>query len=134
MNKKTVSENKISSAIIFPASGIAFMQQLKKNNNREWFNEHKKDYLKEQQLVAGFADVLLMELSKHDVIETESGKKSLHWIYRDVRFSQDKTPYRTAWSGSFRRATKYRRGGYYFHIEAGKSFIAGGFMGPMRRI
>ena len=77
-----------------------------------------------------FADVLLFEMNKHDVIENQSGKKSLHRIYRDTRFSKEKTPYKTNWSGGFQRATKKRRGGYYFHIEAGNTFIAGGFWGP----
>lgn len=77
-----------------------------------------------------FAGALLQELNRHDVIETVSGKKSLHRIYRDTRFSNNKTPYKTNWSGSFRRATQYRRGGYYFHIEPGNSFVAGGFFGP----
>lgn len=78
-----------------------------------------------------FAEALLAELSTHDVIETPSGKKSLFRIYRDTRFSNDKTPYKTHWSGSFKRATKFRRGGYYFHIEQGNSFVAGGFWGPV---
>ncbi len=112
------------------ASSIDFLNKLRKNNNREWFKAHKEEYLKEQKAIAAFADALLIDLNKHDLIETESGKKSLHWIYRDVRFSKDKSPYKTNWSGSFRRATKFRRGGYYFHIEPGNSFIAGGFWGP----
>jgi uncharacterized protein (TIGR02453 family) len=72
----------------------------------------------------------LRQLNLHDLIETPSGKKSLHRIYRDTRFSNNKTPYKLNWSGSFRRATKLRRGGYYFHIEPGNSFIAGGFWSP----
>jgi hypothetical protein len=64
------------------------------------------------------------------VIETPSGKKSLHRIYRDTRFSKEKTPYKTNWSGSFSRAGKERRGGYYFHIEPGNTIIAGGFWMP----
>jgi uncharacterized protein (TIGR02453 family) len=72
----------------------------------------------------------LRELNKHDVIETPSGKKSLHRIYRDIRFSKDKTPYKANWSGNYKRAGKYRRGGYYFHLEPGNSYIAGGFWGP----
>jgi uncharacterized protein (TIGR02453 family) len=72
----------------------------------------------------------LQELNKHDQIETHSGKNSLHRIYRDTRFSKDKTPYKVNWSGGFKRATKYRRGGYYFHLEPGNSFIAGGFWAP----
>ena len=112
------------------SSALDFLKKLKKNNIREWFNAHKDEFINEQQLIASFADALLIELNSHDVIETLSGKKSLHWIYRDVRFSKDKTPYKTEWSGSFRRATKFRRGGYYFRIEPGNSFIAGGFWGP----
>ncbi|MFT3911667.1 MAG: DUF2461 domain-containing protein [Ferruginibacter sp.] len=112
------------------SSPVSFLKKLKKNNNREWFNAHKNEFINEQKIIAAFADLLLIELNKHDVIETASGKKSLHWIYRDIRFSKDKTPYKTNWSGSFRRATKFRRGGYYFHIEPGNSFIAGGFWGP----
>jgi uncharacterized protein (TIGR02453 family) len=72
----------------------------------------------------------LIELNAHDVIETPTGKKCLHRIYRDIRFSKEKTPYKTNWSGSFKRAGKQRRGGCYFHLEAGNSFIAGGFWSP----
>ena len=116
--------------ISISSSGLDFLRKLKKHNSRDWFNIHKDEFLKEQQLIEAFADALLMELNVHDSIETASGKKSLHRIYRDTRFSNDKTPYKTNWSGSFRRATKFRRGGYYFHIEPGNSFIAGGFWAP----
>lgn len=112
-------------------SGFDFLNLLKQNNNRDWFNEHKSAFQQEFQLVETFAEALLEKLSMHDLIETPSGKKSLYRIYRDTRFSNDKTPYKTHWSGSFKRATKQRRGGYYFHIEQGNSFIAGGFFGPV---
>lgn len=111
-------------------SGFDFLQALKENNNREWFNEHKPAYQQELSQVENFAEVLLGKLSEHDLIETPSGKSSLFRIYRDTRFSNDKTPYKTHWSGSFKRATQQRRGGYYFHIEQGNSFVAGGFFGP----
>ena len=116
--------------VTLPKSGFEFLSALKKNNNRDWFNAHKERYLEELSHIERFADALLAELNKEDVIETPSGKKSLHRIYRDIRFSKEKTPYKTNWSGSFRRATKQRRGGYYFHLESGNSFIAGGFWGP----
>lgn len=111
-------------------SAFGFLNALKKNNNREWFNAHKGTYEQELGLLESFAAALLHELNRHDVIETPSGKKSLYRIYRDTRFSTDKTPYKTYWSGNFTRATRYRRGGYYYHIEPGNSFIAGGFWGP----
>jgi uncharacterized protein (TIGR02453 family) len=111
-------------------SNFDFLKLLKKNNNRDWFNAHKDLYQNELQHVELFADALLAEMNKHDVIETPSGKKSLHRIYRDIRFSKNKTPYKINWSGGFSRATKKRRGSYYFHIEPGNSFVAGGFWGP----
>lgn len=113
-----------------PTSAFAFLKTLSKNNNREWFTNHKDIYTKEQNHIIDFADALLHELNKHDVIETPSGKKACYRIYRDVRFSKDKTPYCTYFSGSYRRATKYRRGGLYFHLEPGNSWLAGGFWSP----
>src|SRR4051812_25785436 len=95
-------------------SGFEFLNLLKQNNNRDWFNEHKAVFQQELQLIEEFAEALLQKMSKHDLIETPSGKKSLYRIYRDTRFSQNKIPYKTHWSGSFKRATKQRRGGYYF--------------------
>ncbi len=109
---------------------IDFLKSLSKNNNRDWFSAHKPKYEKAHENIIAFADALLIEMNKHDHIETVSGKKSLYRIYKDVRFSKDKTPYNIYWSGGFRRATKKLRGGYYFHIEPGNTFIAGGFWGP----
>lgn len=111
-------------------SDLEFLKTLKKNNNRDWFNDHKEEYLTHYSNVVRFADNLLVEMNKHDNIETSTGKKSLFRIYRDTRFSKDKTPYKTQWSGSLKRATKLLRGSYYFHIEPGNSFIGGGFWGP----
>jgi uncharacterized protein (TIGR02453 family) len=113
-----------------PKSIFDFLKELKENNNRDWFNENKEWFLEEQMHIENFANQLLCQLNVDDVIETPSGKKGLHRIYRDTRFSKEKTPYKTNWSGSFRRSGKSRRGGYYFHIEDNNSFIAGGFWGP----
>ena len=112
-------------------NNFAFLKKIKSNNNREWFTANKSTYLIQHENVTAFAEALLSKMNEHDDIETPSGKKSLFRIYRDVRFSKDKSPYKTHWSGGFKRATKYLRGGYYFHIEPGnKSFIGGGFWGP----
>ncbi|KAA0992873.1 DUF2461 domain-containing protein [Dyadobacter aurulentus] len=116
--------------VTIPASALQFLKTLKENNNRDWFNANKDFYLDQLGHIERFADALLGEMNAHDVIETVSGKKSLHRIYRDTRFSQDKTPYKTNWSGGFTRATALRRGGYYFNFEPGNSFIAGGFWAP----
>ncbi|MBL4594686.1 MAG: DUF2461 domain-containing protein [Flavobacteriales bacterium] len=107
-----------------------FLKQLKKNNDRDWFNTHKDEYLIQHQNTIDFADALLLEMNKHDNIETPTGKKSLFRIYRDVRFSKDKSPYKTHWAGGFKRSTKQLRGGYYFHIEQGNTMVGGGFWSP----
>jgi len=111
-------------------TSVDFLKKLSKNNTREWFNEHKEEYTDAQNNIIDFAGALLAEMNKHDNIETASGKQSLFRIYKDVRFSKDKTPYNTHWSGALKRATKKLRGGYYFHIQPGNSFLAGGFWGP----
>ncbi|NIG56645.1 DUF2461 domain-containing protein [Chitinophaga sp. Cy-1792] len=111
-------------------TAFEFLQKLGQHNNREWFNEHKGEFEEARQAMEVFAEALLQKMNEHDVLETPSGKNSLYRIYRDIRFSNDKTPYKTHWSGSFKRATKQRRGGYYFHIEHNNSFIGGGFWGP----
>ena len=112
-------------------SSLAFLQKLKNNNNREWFKLHKGGYDKARENIAMVADEILKKLSQVDHLSTESGTKSLYRVYRDVRFSKDKTPYNLWYSGYFRRATEGLRGGYYFNIQAnGSSSIAGGFWGP----
>lgn len=113
-------------------SVFKFLNNLRKNNNRDWFGENKDKYVSAHESVISFADDLLAEMKKHDDIETASGKKSLFRIYRDVRFSKDKSPYKTHFSGSFKRGTKWLRGGYYFHLEPGNIFIGGGFFSPSK--
>lgn len=107
-----------------------FLKDLKKNNNRDWFLKNKNRYEDAQQNTIALIDALLHEMKKHDNIENVSGKKTLFRIYRDVRFSKDKSPYKNYWGGSFKRATKKLRGGYYFQIAPGDSLVAGGFFSP----
>ncbi len=110
---------------------FTFLKKLASNNNRDWFAENKKEYEGQHTLMIEFADAFLQKMNEHDQIETATGKKSLMRIYRDVRFSKNKDPYKIHWGGGFTRATKHLRGGYYYHIQPGdKSFIGGGFWGP----
>lgn len=109
---------------------LDFLSKIDQNNNREWFAAHKDEYQNAHNEMIGLADGILAEMQKHDQIETVSGKKSLFRIYRDVRFSKNKLPYKNNLSGGFRRATKYLRGGYYFQIQPGNTFVEGGFWGP----
>ena len=106
------------------------MKALRENNNRPWFNEHKDRYLAAHANMIAFADALIERMSHFDKIETMNGKQSLFRIYRDTRFSKNKQPYKNYFAGRMRRATKWLRGGYYYHLEPGASFVAGGFWRP----
>ena len=121
-------------------STLTFLKKLAKNNDRDWFNANKPKYEAARENVAEFADALLERLRKSDVISTENGKKSLYRIYRDVRFSKNKLPYKTHFAGGFTRDGKLRRGGYYFHLLpegssegwTDQSLVGGGFFGIER--
>lgn len=117
-------------SIAISASTFAFLKDLAKHNHRDWFSQHKDRYEAAQQNMIAFADALLALMCRHDHIETPSGKASLMRIYRDTRFSKDKTPYRIYLGGGFSRATQQLRGGYYFQIGPGHSLAAGGFFSP----
>ncbi len=103
-----------------------FLKALEKNNNREWFAENKDVFIKHQSIIKDFAALLMENLNKHDEIE----KLKVFRIYRDVRFSKDKTPYKPHFSISFTRSGAKLRGGYYVQIKPGDSFIATGFWNP----
>ncbi len=107
-----------------------FLEKLRMNNNREWFEKNKEVYTTHHAETIDFAEALLKEVQKFDQIETPTGKKSLMRIYRDVRFSKDKTPYKTHWGGGFTRLGTDRRGGFYYHLEKGNTFVGGGFWSP----
>ncbi|WP_456867281.1 DUF2461 domain-containing protein [Galbibacter sp. BG1] len=103
-----------------------FLNELKKNNNREWFNEHKKEFKAEEKKVKGFYQELMIKMRMHDEIDD----LKMFRIYRDVRFSANKQPYKEHLSGSFSRVKPRLRGGYYLHIEPGNTFLACGFWAP----
>ena len=105
-----------------------FLQDLSINNNRDWFTNNKLRYEAAKDNMKYFGNALLEEMNKTDYIE----RLKVHRIYRDVRFSKDKTPYKRNLSCSMSRATKLLRGGYYLHIEPNESFLGGGFWGPNR--
>lgn len=113
-----------------PPSVFSFLEDLKENNHREWFQNNKTRYQEQYNYALQFADELLLRMKQIDTIETISGKKSLFRINKDVRFSKDKSPYKTNIGGALTRATKHLRGGYYFHIEPGNCFLGGGFWAP----
>jgi uncharacterized protein (TIGR02453 family) len=110
-----------------PKSVFTFFEKLQKNNSRDWFNDHKSEFKAIEKQVKGFYNKVYENLNKHDDID----KLKLFRIYRDVRFSKNKLPYKTHFGGSFHRSKPKLRGGYYLHIQPNnESFIATGFWEP----
>lgn len=111
---------------------FAFLKALKKNNNRDWFNDHKSEYENAKDNVLGFIQELVVAFSTFDSsLRGLEAKDCLFRIYRDTRFSKDKTPYKTNLGASINAGGKKSMGpGYYVHLEPGGSFIAGGIWMP----
>lgn len=108
-------------------SVFKFLKTLEKNNNREWFAENKPKYIAANEHFRAFAETVNEGMQIQDNIE----KMKVYRIYRDVRFSKNKVPYKNSFSGGFSRATEALRGGYYFHLQpGGNSFVGGGFWQP----
>ena len=105
---------------------IDFLEDIRENNNRAWFATQKERYQVAQQNVKNFLSDLVTEMNKIDSIE----KSKLFRIYRDVRFSKDKTPYSAHWSMSMGRTKPNLRGGYYLKLAPEGGLIACGFWNP----
>ena len=107
-------------------STFEFLELLSKNNNRDWFTENKKRFETENNLAKAFFTEVFTDLEKIDSLE----KMQVFRIYRDVRFSKNKLPYKIHFSAGFSRTKPMLRGGMYLHIENEASFVGGGFWEP----
>lgn len=110
---------------ILPSS-LQFLKDLSSNNNREWFQANKARYEAVHENMKQLVKAVENALGETDQLDGAS----LFRIYRDVRFSKNKSPYKNNFGMGFKRATKRLRGGYYLHIEPGASFVGGGFWQP----
>jgi uncharacterized protein (TIGR02453 family) len=115
------------------AATINFLKGLKKNNNKPWFDAHRKQYEAARKNFEEFIQILIDKHALKDAtIKEQLAKQCLFRINRDIRFSKDKTPYKSYLSGSINRAGKKSIfGGYYFHLEPGASYVGGGVWMPM---
>ncbi|MBP7273959.1 MAG: DUF2461 domain-containing protein [Saprospiraceae bacterium] len=101
-------------------STLSFLKELEKNNDREWFAEHKNLYTAAREDVISFVEKLKDEMTEFDKdIWKVDAQKALFRIYRDTRFSQNKAPYKT----NFGANLAYKNAGYYLHIQPEKSFL-----------
>lgn len=109
---------------------LSFFKELEQNNNKPWFENNKPRYLAVQDDYLNFIGELLPEIRKVETIHEKDLKKYAHRIYRDVRFSKDKSPYKNHISGLIERAPNYKKCPFYIHIQSGSSFIGGGVYQP----
>lgn len=106
---------------------FSFLKKLEKNNNRDWFTTNKKEFKNLEAKMKIFFQLLGEEVKATDDIE----RVKIFRIYRDVRFSKNKTPYKINFSSSISRAGAKLRGGYYTQVQPNNgSFIAAGFWQP----
>ncbi len=114
-------------------STLKFLKSLKKNNNKPWFDAHRKDYESAKEDFATFVQAVIYKHGKKDkTISQLKAKDCMFRINRDVRFSKDKSPYKTNMGAYINRGGKKSVfGGYYFHCEPGESFMGGGLWMPM---
>jgi len=115
---------------------LSFLDDLRKNNNREWFNSHKDRYLQAKSYFGETVEFLIKEVAKFDksFIPTEP-KDYIFRIYRDTRFSKNKAPYKEQF-GAFIANGGRKSGfaGYYFHLEADNTMAAGGIYCPDSKV
>lgn len=110
-----------------------FLTELKKNNNRDWFNANKSWYEEARAEFEGFIGDLIVEIARFDPpIAMVQPKKSIFRIYRDTRFSKDKSPYKTNFGAHLvpNAEKPHDRAGYYIHLEPSSSILAGGAYRP----
>ena len=108
------------------SSSVSFFKKLKKNNNRDWFAENKPKFKELELEIKAFGEELKDRLNEFDNVD----RFKLFRIYRDIRFSKDKTPFKTHFGLYWNRLKPHLRGGYYLHISPNNNFIACGFWDP----
>ena len=114
-------------ATSIPKETFSFLKKLSKNNNRDWFADNKTEFKRIETDVKSAYNHLGVLMNEHDLID----KVKVFRIYRDVRFSKNKLPYKTHFGGSFNRKKPELRGGYYLHLQPNnESFVATGFWEP----
>ncbi|MDB5252556.1 MAG: hypothetical protein JWP27_1725 [Flaviaesturariibacter sp.] len=111
---------------------LQYLRQLKENNNKAWFDANRVAYEAARIDFSNFIQLLIEDLERQDpTIAGTSARSAIFRINRDIRFSNDKTPYKSHFGASIKRGgRKSGFAGYYFHLEPGASFIGGGLWMP----
>ena len=111
---------------------ILFLKNLKKNNNKPWLDANRKQYEAAKANYLAVVQEIIDAVALFDpAVGNFKAKDCVFRVNRDVRFSKDKSPYKTNMGASFSSGgKKAKEAGYYFHAEPGQSFAAGGFYMP----
>ena len=111
---------------------LRFLDDLHQNNNKPWFEKNRPVYEKAREAFEGFVDHLINELRETDQLGALSAKDCVARIYRDIRFSKDKSPYKTGFGAHIAPGgRKGTRLGYYVHLQPkGQTILAGGLYAP----
>ena len=109
---------------------LQFFTEIQKNNNKPWFEKNKPRYETVAENFLAFINEFLPLIRKIEPIHEKDLKKYASRIYRDIRFSKDKSPYKNHISGLIERAADHKKCPLYIHIQPGASFIAGGVWQP----
>ena len=118
----------------FPRETLSFLRALKRNNNREWFQERKSIYEEVvKRPMTDLVETLAADFERFAPEMLSSPKASIYRIYRDTRFSKDKTPYKTHAAAVFPRKglEKHQGAGFYLHLAFTELLIAGGVYMPL---
>jgi uncharacterized protein (TIGR02453 family) len=130
--------------MVFTEAALRFLRGLKRNNTKAWFERHRSQYeLEVRDPMRTLIEEMDVRLARFAPEITGHPKRSMFRIYRDIRFSKDKSPYKTHAACWFHHRDADRRvgseaegggAGFYFHLEPGSSFVGGGMWMPPRQV
>ena len=113
---------------------LHFLNQIKLNNNKPWFEKNRSLYEKARAEYLGFVTKLVNGIREIEWIPEKESAKYVQRIYRDIRFSKDKTPYKSHFSSIIERGPENRKCPLYIQIQPGRSMMGGGVWDPSTEI
>jgi uncharacterized protein (TIGR02453 family) len=116
--------------VIISKETFSFLNKIKLNNNKPWFEKNRSLYEKARAEYLAFMINLVEGIRKIESIPEKEPAKYIHRIYRDIRFSKDKTPYKSHFSSIIQRGPESQKCPLYIHIQPGKSMVGGGIWDP----
>ena len=111
-------------------STYEFLTEIKDNNNKIWFDTNKKRYISARNEFIDFLTAFMLRVNKFETLPVQDPAKCLYRIYRDVRFSPNKEPYKSHMAAIVSRGGQPKKCMFYIHLQAGETFVGGGMYDP----